>query len=469
MVFVRAVLASALLCAALAVGAQERPAPSDPAKRATLEPPALAWFQRNAVPFASDTMTRAELDPLVKALEGTRAYGLGEATHGDQQSAWFKTHLIRELVRQGKIDSLMLEINRLPGQEFDAYVNEGKGDVTDLMVNSGLFTIWKTDEFANLIMWLRAHVVRTGKPFRVYGIDCQDGARDLRDMLAWLRRHDRRQADAWSKEFAAYLKSESNDSNVFSWLVKQPRETAAPLLKALRGVVQTLRASDQLKSKPGYDEAVYLAEAAWQTVHAYEQEIGGNGKSGAFTGEYASRRDRYMGQNLLARLGDKSRAALWAHDSHVVAVMPPLAVFAGYFSTGSEIRKALKEQYVSVGFVWKEGVINAKFFDGDFLKAQTAPLVNIPLKCNRPGDLGEFMNRVGPERFWVNLRQRDEPTRAWSQLSYYRGWIGFGTNPATWLETADQATPLMETHDVLVYHRLLSPSTLWALPPKASK
>lgn len=443
-----------------------RTEPSDPARRAQAEPGALAWLRQNAVPFAADTPTRAELEPLVKALEGTRVYGLGEPTHGDQQSSLFKTHLIRELVRQGKIDSLMFEINRLPGEEFDAFVNEGKGDIADLMVNSGLFAIWKTDEVANLLLWLRAWVQRTDKPIRIYGIDCQDSARDLRDAIDWVARHDRRQAAAWRKQFADFLNSERPGSDALTWLISQPKESAPVLLKALREVVTKIQTTEAWKSKPGHQEAVYLAELAWQEVHTFELEIGGGGRIASAPGEYYGRRDRHMGRNLLIRLGDKHRAALWAHDSHVVSTLSPLAVIAGIASVGNEVKKVLKDEYISVGFAWREGVINAKFFDGNYITAQSAPFVNTPLSANRPGDLGEFLGRVGPERFWVDLRRADDAFRTWSKLGYYRGWVGFGLNPARFHESAYEVMPLGECHEILVYMQRLSPSTLWALPPK---
>lgn len=444
-----------------------RPEPSDPARRAQAEPGALAWLRQNAVPFAADTPTRAELEPLVKALEGTRVYGLGEPTHGDQQSSLFKTHLIRELVRQGKIDSLMFEINRLPGEEFDAFVNEGKGDIADLMVNSGLFAIWKTDEVANLLLWLRAWVQRTGKPIRIYGIDCQDSARDLRDAIDWVARHDRRQAAAWRKQFAGLLDSERPGADALNWLMSQPKGSGPGLLKALREVVTKIQTTEQWKSKPGHAEAVYLAELAWQEVHTFELEIGGGGaRVTSAPGEYYGRRDRHMGRNLLNRLGDKHRAALWAHDSHVVSTLSPLAVVAGISSVGNEVKKVLKDEYISVGFAWREGVINAKFFDGNYLAARTAPFVNTPLLANRPGDLGEFLGRVGPERFWVDLRRADDAFRAWSKLGYYRGWVGFGLNPARFHESANEVLALTECHEILVYTQRLSPSTLWSLPPK---
>ncbi len=139
-------LLAALACVAVSTAQPAaRPDPSSPEARAAAEAPALEWLKANVSPFAVDVPTQAELKPLMESLQGARVIGFGEATHGDQQSQLFKTHAIRELVRLGQIDSLMLEVNRRPGAELDAYVNEGKGDLTQLMLDSGIFSIWRTD------------------------------------------------------------------------------------------------------------------------------------------------------------------------------------------------------------------------------------------------------------------------------------------------------------------------------------
>jgi erythromycin esterase len=453
--------------------AQARPEPSRPEVRAKLEPPALEWFRKHATAFAADVPSQAELQPFVASLEGARVVGLGEPTHGDHQSQLFKTHIIRELVRQGKVNLLMLELNRAPAAEFDAYVNEGKGDLTRLIMESGLFSIWRTDDFANLIAWLRGHVIRTGKPIRVVGVDCQTPEVDFAFALDFLQTVRRRDASRLRAELRPLLRAEEDDLTFYAWLKTQKREDYKVYADAATRLISMLEAHGKSKRpRAGWQEAVYAAKVGLQGLQVFELEFGpGDLDWSKAPPGYAARRDVFMAANLLERLGD-GNAALWAHDSHIVGTIPPIIEAFGFRSIGSEVRRVIGAAFVSVGFAWTTGSFHARpFRQGDAIAdAQKRDLEPMNLSCDRPGDLGEFLARVGPDRFYVDLRKADAATKAWGALPYYRGWCGWGADPARWLTSPmNESTPLIPVHDVLIYFRRISPSTLWKLPPAPAK
>ncbi len=449
--------------------AQTRQDPVPAEDRAKAEPPALAWFQKNVSPFASDVPSSSEIKAFVQKLGDARLFGLGEPTHGDHQSQLFKNHAIRELVRQGKIDSLMLEINRTPGAEIDAYVNEGKGDLVKLMLDSGIFGIWRTDDFANMILWLRAHVIRTGKPFRVYGIDCQDPGADLNDALGYLAKYDEAEAATLRAALQPVITAGEGTQTFMAWWKSEPEASYAIYESGAEGLVSALKAHrDLFKTGEGIDEALYAARAGLQCLKAYEYEFGPRQiDMTKIPVDYFARRDVYMAENLVMRLGADRRAALWAHDSHVLAEIPQFINDMGYRTVGSEMRRSLGAKYVSVGFAWTVGSFHAKEFKpGDAIaEAQLRPVTEHELSCDLPGDLGEFLARVGPERFWVDLRDADEATKAWGALPYYRGWAGWGISEEVWhKDPMSDSAPLIPTFDFLVYTKRISPSTTFKLP-----
>jgi len=141
----------------------------------------------------------------------------------------------------------------------------------------------------------------------------------------------------------------------------------------------------------------------------------------------------------------------------------------GATTVGVEVRNALKEAYVSVGFAWTRGVIHAKLVEdaNDIVAAQRRPFEEFPLACDRPGDLGEYLARLETPRFFVDGRKANADTKAWGQLPYYRGSLGWAVFPDRWLMNPDQdAMQTFPSHDILVYFRDLSPSTLWRIPPR---
>lgn len=441
---------------------QDRPEPSPANLRAELEPGAMKWIRDQVKPLASDVPSTKELATLTQMIGDAKIIGLGEVTHGDHQSQLFKSHAIRELVRQGVVSALMLEVNRQAGAEVDAYINDGKGDLTKIILDSGVFSIWKTDDFASLVGWLRGYVVRTGKPFRVFGIDCQDASVDLQFALERLRRKDRKAADRFTKELQPLLDAEKDGRDLITWMYEQKPEA----FKQYDEIVGRLIEAAQ-KTKDA--DVIYSAKVARQCLLAYEFEFGGREKDfSKLPAEYWSRRDVFMAQNLLELNGSK-RSVLWAHDMHVVGSLPDYVAQSGYQTLGMQIRKVIGKGYVSVTFAWTKGSFRARLLESEvnFVEARSRPFEAYEVSCDKPGDLGEFLARVGPDRFIVDFRKADEATQKWGALHYYRGWCGWGLDPKAWLTRPDQeAVPTLPLTDILVFYKVISPSTVWQLPKK---
>ncbi len=441
---------------------QDRPEPSPATLRAELEPGALKWIRDHLKPFASDVPSSKELATLTEMIGEAKIVGFGEVTHGDHQSQLFKSHAIRELVRQGAVSALMLEVNREAGAEVDAYINQGKGDLTKIILDSGVFSIWKTDDFASLVGWLRGYVVRTGKPFRVFGIDCQDASVDLQFALERLRRKDRKAADRFTKELQPLLDAEKDGSDLITWINGQKPEA----FKLYEEIVSRLIEAAKKTKDP---EAIYAAKVARQCLLAYQYEFGGEAKDfSKLPADYWSRRDVFMSENLL-ELNGSLRSALWAHDMHVLGSLPDYVSQTGYQTLGMLIRKAIGKGYVSVTFAWTKGSFRARLWDPSvsIVEARSRPFEAYEVSCDKPGDLGEFLARVGPERFMVDFRKADEATHKWGAIPYYRGWCGWGLNPKEWLTRPGQeSSPTLPVTDILVFYKAISPSTVWQLPKK---
>lgn len=463
-------LLAALACVAVSTAQPAtRPDPVSPEVRAAAEAPALEWLKGNVVPFAVDVPTQAELKPLMESLQGARVIGFGEATHGDQQSQLFKTHAIRELFRLGQIDSLMLEVNRRPGAELDAYVNEGKGDLAQLMLESGIFSIWRTDEFASLIVWLRAYVTRTGKSIRIYGIDCQEPGLDFKFALDWLEKADKETAQKISTILQPMVGAEIESAHYFTWVKTQTKDDYARYHNAGNSLVAEIK---KHTNTPGQEEALYAAQVGVQGLETYELEFTKADVVPTMDNiVYFARRDVFMGANLLRRLGG-GKAALWAHDMHTVGEIPEAIQQFGFRTVGGEVRRALKEEYVAIGFAWATGSFRARLFSAtdQVVDAAERPFEIFALSNMRPGDLGEFFSRVGPHRWYADFRKANEPTKAWGKLLYYRGWCGWGVDPKAWMSNPMQdAGPPFPTHDILVFHHTIGPSTTWMLPAHPSR
>ena len=250
---------------AIAALAMAAPALAAPLPLSADEQAAVAWLRARAVPFADTSPTAPELAALLPHLDGARIIGIGEATHGDHQDQSFKVALIKALVRSGRIDTLALECNRQAGADFDAYARGGAADLVTLVRSKSFFRTWQDDEFAGLILWLRAwNATTTAPPIRIIGIDNQDAIRDAGVALDFIGKQDA----ALAAQLRAGIAPMSDDPatarlQFYKWVVATSR---ARFDRAQRGVIAIADAfaahERDWGTAPGFDDARYAARVA---------------------------------------------------------------------------------------------------------------------------------------------------------------------------------------------------------------
>jgi erythromycin esterase len=440
------------------------------------ETAAVGWLKDKGVAFDPSAYDGAILAPLAERLGRARVIGIGEATHGSHQDQAFKAELIKQLVRDGKVTVLLLEANRDAGEQFDRYVREGVGDPAEVMRSGSFFRIWKNDEFAGLLLWLRAWNQKAATPVRIIGLDCQDGGRDSGVALEFVGAHDPARAAQWSADMGGLKPG----LRFVDWLDKAERPEFDRVTATVAAVVAWFETADTaVRAAPGFARARFAAITAQQALASFEFDRDDSDKSKADPA-YFARRDRFMGENALAMLQPGERAVLWAHDSHVMEDLPDFVRAIGFQTLGSTIGGKLGNDYAAVGFTWSTGSFRSTVAP---LNADGAPDIKtrrnldvVTLPNNRPGELGNLFDRTGARAMWIDMATRPATPLidSWSQRPYWRGWAGAVVVPDVWQMT-DPATgqipgdPIIG-HDVLVWFQTISPTRLWpeADPPVAS-
>lgn len=453
-----------MIFAAFLAGAVAAAAVSPLAPDAASEAAAIEWIKATAHGFPSESPSESDLSPLVVALAGAQIVGIGEVTHGDHEDQAFKAELIKALVREGKIQVLLLEANRQVGVDLDAYVTGRGGDLPTLLRSPSFVRVWRTDEFAGLILWLRAYNIQARSPIRIVGIDVQDAGTDADVALSFLADRDRSAADRLRAAFGRDLLPGPGSRRFSVW--------QASVTKA--GYDTVMQASIELEHRfvshqadwsasPDFAEAADAARTARQALNAFEFE-NGRGDAAATTADYYARRDRFMAINAIDHLHART-AAFWAHDLHVLADIPVSEAWpADYTWVGRELRRKLGNGYKTVDFAWSEGSFRAQTIsssDSDEI-VHRKPLVPQNLPNNRPGDLGGVLERTGLERFWIDLRSPPcQPSMLkFLSKSYNRGWPGWGVDPKKWNTDPNDRAPLRPGTDILVWFRHITPSHL---------
>jgi erythromycin esterase len=460
-------LAAAAL--ALSTSAFAQPAMPDSALATPEEEAAaVAWLQAAGTPFDPSAYDATTLAPLAERLGTARIVGIGEATHGSHQDQAFKAELIKALVRSGKLDVLILEANRDAGEQFDRYIRLGEGDPVEALRAGSFFRIWKNDEFAGLLIWLRNWNKSAANPVRIIGIDCQDPGRDSGVALDLITAHD----PAAAAQLRGGLGSLAPGARFVEWFRKVERsefETAMATSAALISWFDTAPAA--ARADPGFARARSAATTARQAFVTFEFDRDDADKS-KMNPAYFARRDRFMAENAVTMLTPEERAALWAHDLHVMGDLPAFFREVGYVTVGAAVQDKLGADYVAVGFTWSTGAFhsNTAADEAALAKPTAIPELEVfSLPNNRKGELGSIFDRTGAQAMWIDLAKlpSDPVMERWSHRPYWRGWAGARVLPTMWQvanpETGDVPGDVASGHDVIVWFKTISPTRIWPL------
>jgi erythromycin esterase len=441
-------------CAALATPAMGNPA----------EDAAVKWLMGSAHPISREAPAAGELDPLAAVLGQARVVGVGEATHGTHEDDAFKAELVKTLIRRGQIDTIAIEANRTPVAAVDAYIHDGSGDPVAALEGPGMFRLLQTEEFVGLVTWLRAWNRTAPHPVRVIGIDVQDSSADLDFALKFVEQDKTASAAASDLrvKLAPLVTADSKGVRLLDFVGHTTEEDWKRVYEASLALEKLLDTrAGAWAAHPDYAEARYAARAARQGLSTFEYDVR-HIKPQDMPLDVLSRRDVYMADNLLDRIGANGRAVLWAHDVHVLRYMN--AQTAAYTTVGKELSDKLGTAYAVVGFAWSDGSFNAQ--PAAAFGKSGVDLQPFSARDDAAEDIGAPLARVGLPRFWfaVSDLPSQGSVKEWLAKPYYRGWCGGGFDPKSWQNDPTDKAALKPGVDVLVYFHTISPTHLLPRP-----
>ena len=124
----------------------------------------------NAEEFAEYATPISQID----VPQDKRVIALGEATHGNKEFQQLKLDVFKVLVEKNNVRAFALEGDFGGCEVVNRYIHGGEGTAEEAAAAIG-FAIYRTDEMANLITWMREYN-ETAKPdqdLRFYGFDMQ--------------------------------------------------------------------------------------------------------------------------------------------------------------------------------------------------------------------------------------------------------------------------------------------------------
>ncbi|TKC07336.1 erythromycin esterase family protein [Pedobacter frigoris] len=304
-----------------------------------------------------DSTDTSEFSMLKKEISGFKVIGLGEATHGTREFYLYKAKLIKYLVEHQGLRVLVFESDMVGMESINDYVlNKAGLTLEKAMSNYGLFDIYRTQEVADLIQWIKAFNLNQPADDRVIiaGMDANMPHHIASKIL---------QSKSLSPHLGQKLKEDLADIRS----MPERRDFGQAKKKYLLSIADRLAAIVQDKLTPDsleiYSHYIHLLVQSLRMINLDDIQLN-------------TQRDAHMAENvlwLLNKTTDKQTLAIWGHNGHICTDK-----WRGYKSTGMHLHRKLKSRYYALGLAVGEGY--ARLWDSrnaiPFHKAQLPAIQN---------------------------------------------------------------------------------------------
>ncbi|WP_448634457.1 erythromycin esterase family protein [Pedobacter panaciterrae] len=274
----------------------------------------------------------SELAALGDILKDKKVIGLGEATHGTREFFVYKAKLIRYLIKNHNLKLVLFESNMSGLDGLNNYIqNKTTGDLNTVIKQSWLFSIYRTQEVADLIEWIR--IYNQNKPeyekVRFGGIDMHYTYYIINDILkktGLSKLLTQQQKDALINLNKLWQKGEPK-------LNSKQKSNYLALTSELYKLIK--------KQNIGDSSSIYK-----QDIRLLEQSIMFNNRPDIPANKI---RDKFMAENIIwaaARTAPNQKVAVWAHNGHISH-----GLYRNYKAMGVYLKQKYKTKYYALGLL----------------------------------------------------------------------------------------------------------------------
>jgi erythromycin esterase-like protein/predicted phosphoribosyltransferase/predicted alpha/beta-hydrolase family hydrolase len=371
----------------------------------------------------------------------SRVVLLGEASHGTSDFYRARAAITRRLIERHGFDIVAVEADWPDAAAIDRYVRHKPHQVMSTPSFSRFPTwMWRNTDVEAFVRWLRRHNQHLAAHRRTgfYGLDLYNMRASMAAVLEYLDRVDPVAAGAararyaclepWSEEPAGYG---------MAALKRGFAMCERPVLGILQDMLVKAReyaAHDGERFLDASQNARLVADAE----RYYRLMYYGSHESWNL-------RDLHMFETLehvLALKGAKSKAVVWAHNSHIGdARFTDMGAQRGELNIGQLCRERFGREASLIGFGTHSGTVMAA-------DNWDEPGRMMPVRPSRPDSYEAMCHEVGLPRFLVDLRPgENEPVRHDLREPRLERYIGVVYRPQTELQSHYARSSLPDQYD----------------------
>lgn len=263
-----------------------------------------------------DAIETADLAPLLDRIGSARVVLIGEATHGTSEFYRMRARISRQLIERKGFNFIAIEADWPDASRIDSYVRHADHRPSKWSAFARFPTwMWRNQEVRRFVDWLRAHNTDVADRDRVafHGLDLYSLYNSIHSVVGYLEDVDPPTADIARRRYGCLTPWQSDPAS-YGYAALTERYQSCE-----REVVSML--GDLLRKKQHY-----AAQDGERFLDAMQNaRLVANAERYYRTMYYGSRaswnlRDSHMFEtlkSLLAFHGPRSKAIVWAHNSHV--------------------------------------------------------------------------------------------------------------------------------------------------------
>ncbi|MEB2776407.1 erythromycin esterase family protein [Algoriphagus sp. D3-2-R+10] len=260
-------------------------------------------------------------------LTDVRIVGYGEDTHGTSEFTVLAKELMEYLSDKHGFKIFILETGFGEGVYLDDYIQGVRDDLKIILDEHNSTWRYKTEEFYQLMNWLRAYNQNNSEKIHLYGCEMQYVISDVNRIQDYLKTVD---SDYKIEGFEKHLWQPIEESEKSDYYLSY--------IKLKKYFIDNFETFKSKTSEESFNLAYHHIEVLGQFVTAINQNA--EQRKHDF-------RDIYMGENIqwiLDFQGQQSKAFYWAHNAHVGDWVDNGIVDVA----GHQLRKIYGESYFNI-------------------------------------------------------------------------------------------------------------------------
>ena len=313
-----------------------------------------------------------DLDPLMERIGDARIVMLGEASHGTHEFYTWRARISRRLIDEKGFNFIAVEGDWPDCYALNRYIKQYGTEINAVDVlkrfNRWPTWMWANWEIVAFADWLRKYnqAISTESKIGFYGLDVYSLWESVELIMQYLEKNDP-DALAVAREAFNCFEPYKKDEGRYARASRSVSESCEPEMLRLLATIH--------EKMPRYDgdveQAFNMEQNALVAVNAekyYRTMLKGDAHSWNV-------RDSHM-QDTLERLllfhGPRSKAIVWAHNTHIGNASATEMADKGMYNIGELSRKKYNDTVLIGLGTYKGGVIAGEYW-GDDMKKMMVP------------------------------------------------------------------------------------------------